>query len=93
MSPSLGSIHSYHFPLVHNTIHKRQVEFGNSKYYALYCHTAVTPLNLVKCRLQVDKERYKNLSIMERNQDRDTNNNKVRKAICCVKIDFIFYSK
>ena len=48
-----------------------QVEFGSPKYYALcgiggvlscgLTHTAVTPLDLVKCRLQVDKERYKNL--------------------------------
>ncbi len=47
------------------------VEFGSAKYYALcgvggilscgITHTLVTPLDLVKCRLQVDKERYKNL--------------------------------
>ena len=46
-------------------------EFGSSKYYALcgfggmlscgITHTAVTPLDLVKCRLQVNKEKYKNL--------------------------------
>merc|ERR1739846_241647 len=46
-------------------------EFGSSKYYALcgfggllscgLTHTMVTPLDLVKCRLQVDKEKYKNL--------------------------------
>lgn len=46
-------------------------EFGSSKYYALcgfggllscgLTHTAVTPLDLVKCRLQVNKEKYKNL--------------------------------
>merc|ERR1712027_182468 len=45
-------------------------EFGSSKYYALcglggilscgITHTAVTPLDLVKCRLQVNKEKYKN---------------------------------
>ena len=46
-------------------------EFGSSKYYALcgiggilscgITHTAVTPLDLVKCRLQVNKEKYKSL--------------------------------
>jgi len=46
-------------------------EFGSSKYYALCAvggalscgitHTAVTPLDLVKCRLQVNKEKYKTL--------------------------------
>lgn len=46
-------------------------EIGSSKYYALcgfggllscgITHTAVTPLDLVKCRLQVNKEKYKNL--------------------------------
>merc|ERR1711971_1031594 len=46
-------------------------EFGSTKYFTLCAlggvlscgitHTAVTPLDLVKCRLQVDKEKYKNL--------------------------------
>merc|ERR1711997_655914 len=46
-------------------------EFGSNKYYALcglggvlscgLTHTAVTPLDLVKCRLQVNKEKYKSL--------------------------------
>lgn len=46
-------------------------EFGSNKYYALcglggvlscgITHTAVTPLDLVKCRLQVNKEKYKSL--------------------------------
>ena len=46
-------------------------EFGSPKYYALcgfggllscgLTHTAVTPLDLVKCRLQVNKEKYKSL--------------------------------
>merc|ERR1711979_179961 len=46
-------------------------EFGSAKYYALcgfggilscgLTHTLVTPLDLVKCRLQVNKEKYKNL--------------------------------
>lgn len=46
-------------------------EFGSAKYFALCAfggvlscgitHTAVTPLDLVKCRLQVNKEKYKNL--------------------------------
>merc|ERR1712013_865524 len=46
-------------------------EFGSTKYYALcgfggllscgITHTAVTPLDLVKCRLQVNKEKYKSL--------------------------------
>jgi len=46
-------------------------EIGSAKYFALCAfggvlscgitHTAVTPLDLVKCRLQVDKEKYKNL--------------------------------
>merc|ERR1712107_971381 len=46
-------------------------EFGSTKYFALCAfggvlscgitHTAVTPLDLVKCRLQVNKEKYKSL--------------------------------
>jgi len=46
-------------------------EFGSNKYFALCAfggvlscgitHTAVTPLDLVKCRLQVNKEKYKSL--------------------------------
>ncbi|QQP55256.1 Uncharacterized protein FKW44_008387, partial [Caligus rogercresseyi] len=46
-------------------------EFGSGKYYALcglggilscgITHTLVTPLDLVKCRLQVNKEKYKNV--------------------------------
>jgi len=46
-------------------------EFGSNKYFALCAfggvlscgitHTAVTPLDLVKCRLQVDKEKYKSI--------------------------------
>ncbi|XP_076802078.1 solute carrier family 25 member 3-like [Clavelina lepadiformis] len=46
-------------------------EFGSAKYYAicgfggiLSCgitHTAVVPLDLVKCRIQVDPEKYKNI--------------------------------
>lgn len=46
-------------------------EFGSPKYFALcgfggilscgITHTLVTPLDLVKCRLQVNKEKYKSL--------------------------------
>merc|ERR1712066_1007259 len=46
-------------------------EFGSMKYYALcgfggilscgLTHTAVVPLDLVKCRIQVDPDKYKNL--------------------------------
>lgn len=46
-------------------------EFGSSKYYALcgfggmlscgLTHTAVVPLDLVKCRIQVDPAKYKNI--------------------------------
>lgn len=46
-------------------------EFGSQKYFALCAfggvlscgitHTLVTPLDLVKCRLQVNKEKYKSL--------------------------------
>lgn len=46
-------------------------EFGSNKYYALCgiggilscgtTHTFVVPLDLVKCRLQVDQKKYKNL--------------------------------
>merc|ERR1711994_107530 len=46
-------------------------EFGDSKYYALcgfggvlscgLTHTAVVPLDLVKCRIQVDPAKYKGL--------------------------------
>ena len=46
-------------------------EFGSQKYFMLCgiggilscgtTHTAVVPLDLVKCRLQVDQKKYKNL--------------------------------
>lgn len=46
-------------------------EFGDNKYYALcglggilscgITHTAVVPLDLVKCRLQVDSAKYGNI--------------------------------
>ena len=46
-------------------------EVGSAKFFALcgfggvlscgITHTAVTPLDLVKCRLQVNKEKYKSL--------------------------------
>lgn len=46
-------------------------EFGSAKYFALcgvggilscgITHTMITPLDLVKCRLQVDSAKYKNL--------------------------------
>merc|ERR1712106_963121 len=46
-------------------------EFGSTKYFALCAfggvlscgitHTVITPLDLVKCRLQVDKAKYQNL--------------------------------
>ena len=52
-------------------VEKSEIEFGSGTYYA-YCsfagllscgltHTMVTPLDMVKCRLQVDKEKYKTL--------------------------------
>ncbi|XP_040571977.1 solute carrier family 25 member 3 [Lepeophtheirus salmonis] len=54
-----------------STAEQYSCEFGSSKYYALcglggilscgITHTLVTPLDLVKCRLQVNKEKYKNL--------------------------------
>lgn len=47
------------------------VSYGSAKYYA-YCalggaascgftHAAITPLDLVKCRIQVDPQKYKTL--------------------------------
>ena len=46
-------------------------EFGSGKYYALcgfggvlscgLTHTAVVPLDLVKCRIQVDAQKYKGI--------------------------------
>lgn len=48
-----------------------EVEFGSTKFFALCgiggiiscgsTHTLVVPLDLVKCRLQVDQAKYKNL--------------------------------
>lgn len=48
-----------------------EVEFGSTQFYALCglggilscgsTHTFVVPLDLVKCRLQVDQAKYKNL--------------------------------
>ncbi|WKY06149.1 hypothetical protein Q1695_006391 [Nippostrongylus brasiliensis] len=48
-----------------------QVEFGSMKYYSLCAfggvlscgltHTAIVPLDLVKCRIQVNPEKYKNI--------------------------------
>lgn len=50
---------------------KGSVEYGSMQYYllcalggAMSCgltHTAITPLDLVKCRIQVDPKKYKNL--------------------------------
>lgn len=47
------------------------VEFGSAKYYALcsfggllscgLTHTAVVPLDLIKCRIQVDAQKYKSI--------------------------------
>ncbi|KAH9389252.1 hypothetical protein TYRP_008610 [Tyrophagus putrescentiae] len=49
-----------------------EVEFGSLKYYALcglggilscgITHTALTPLDLVKCRIQVNPEKYKSIA-------------------------------
>jgi len=51
---------------------KKQVEFGSAEFYALcglggilscgLTHTAIVPLDLVKCRLQTSGEKYKNIS-------------------------------
>lgn len=51
--------------------HSTSCEFGSTKYFALCgiggilscgtTHTFVVPLDLVKCRLQVDPAKYKNL--------------------------------
>ena len=50
---------------------EQAVEYGSKKYYllcgiggAISCgltHTAVVPLDLVKCRLQVNPDKYKNI--------------------------------
>ena len=50
---------------------ERSCEFGSGKYYALcgfggvlscgLTHTAVVPLDLVKCRIQVDPDKYGNI--------------------------------
>uniref|UniRef100_A0A8D8HY89 Phosphate carrier protein, mitochondrial n=1 Tax=Culex pipiens TaxID=7175 RepID=A0A8D8HY89_CULPI len=49
----------------------KEVEFGSNEFFGLCAvggilscgitHTAVVPLDLVKCRLQVDQAKYKNL--------------------------------
>ncbi|UXI22431.1 FERM domain-containing protein 4A-like [Sarcoptes scabiei] len=51
---------------------EKEVEFGSMKYYALcgfggilscgITHTAVTPLDLVKCRIQTNPAKYKNIA-------------------------------
>ena len=48
-----------------------EVEFGSTKYYMLcgfggllscgITHTAIVPLDLVKCRIQVDPDKYKGI--------------------------------
>ncbi|KAL0267926.1 UNVERIFIED_CONTAM: hypothetical protein PYX00_010057 [Menopon gallinae] len=53
------------------TLSQDSCEFGSTKYFALcglggilscgITHTMITPLDLVKCRLQVDSAKYKNL--------------------------------
>lgn len=50
---------------------KKEVEFGSTEYYALcglggilscgITHTAIVPLDLVKCRLQTNGEKYKSI--------------------------------
>ena len=50
---------------------KKEVEFGSAEYYALcglggilscgITHTAIVPLDLVKCRLQTNGEKYKSI--------------------------------
>jgi solute carrier family 25 phosphate transporter 3 len=57
--------------LYHHLIDQYSCEFGSAKYYALcgfggilscgLTHTFVVPLDLVKCRIQVDPAKYKNL--------------------------------
>ncbi|VDO61552.1 unnamed protein product [Haemonchus placei] len=54
-----------------STVVADAVEFGSLKYYALCAfggvlscgttHTAIVPLDLVKCRIQVNPEKYKNI--------------------------------
>ncbi|PIO69520.1 hypothetical protein TELCIR_08653 [Teladorsagia circumcincta] len=54
-----------------STVVADQVEFGTLKYYSLCAfggvlscgitHTAIVPLDLVKCRIQVNPEKYKNI--------------------------------
>lgn len=50
---------------------QKQIEIGSGEFYALcglggilscgITHTAITPLDLVKCRIQTNKEKYKNI--------------------------------
>uniref|UniRef100_A0A0K0DJL3 Phosphate carrier protein, mitochondrial n=1 Tax=Angiostrongylus cantonensis TaxID=6313 RepID=A0A0K0DJL3_ANGCA len=54
-----------------STVAADQVEFGSMKYYGLCAfggvlscgitHTAIVPLDLVKCRIQVNPEKYKSI--------------------------------
>ncbi len=58
--------------IIRINIIEARVKFGTMEYYALCAfggalscgltHTAVVPLDLVKCRIQVDSAKYKNIS-------------------------------
>lgn len=69
-APPLSSKQS--LPIIHSPIEKRRIEIYSPGYYAactfggiLSCgltHTAVTPLDLVKCNMQIDPAKYKTVS-------------------------------
>eukprot|EP00126_Sphaerothecum_destruens_P001608 Sdes_comp15021_c0_seq1m3787 len=64
-TPQFSSMNKFMIPSAN------EVEFGSGKYYALcglggvlscgLTHTAVVPLDLVKCRIQVDPTKYRNI--------------------------------
>jgi len=66
-----ASSSSQHLVPGRNIAAAEAVEFGSTKYYALcgfggllscgITHTAIVPLDLVKCRIQVDADKYKGI--------------------------------
>uniref|UniRef100_A0A8I3X457 Solute carrier family 25 member 3 n=1 Tax=Callithrix jacchus TaxID=9483 RepID=A0A8I3X457_CALJA len=74
-TPHLQLVHDGQPLRPHNlaaaAVEEYSCEFGSAKYYALrgfggvlscgLTHTAVVPLDLVKCRMQVDPQKYKDI--------------------------------
>jgi Mitochondrial carrier protein len=71
LSLSVSNVSYTHSDSHFITVSENSCEFGSTKYYALcglggvlscgITHTAVVPLDLVKCRIQVNPDKYKSV--------------------------------